>query len=115
MIAAGETWALASEAIAAPYRTSSPAIVYRPFVEPPIPCWLALVWLPEASAAVQQLIDVARRDGAVGGADATARPARTRETPRRPPPAPPTTPAIAARPRSATARTRRSAGAAGRG
>src|SRR5438128_6242889 len=106
LIAAGEAWALASEAIATPYRTSSPAIVYRPFVEPPIPCWLALVWLPEASAAVQQLIDVARRDGAVGDADATARPARTGEAPGRRPSAPPTTRAIAARPRSPTARTR---------
>ena len=105
LIAAGETWALASEAIAAPYRTSSPAIVYRPFVEPPIPCWLALVWLPEASAAVQQLIDVARRDGAVGDADATARPARTGEAPGRRPSAPPTTRAIAARRRSPRART----------
>src|SRR6266702_4326567 len=45
-IAAGETWALASEAIAAPYRTTPTAIVYRPFVEPPIPCWIALVWRP---------------------------------------------------------------------
>src|SRR5438876_9168852 len=54
LIAAGEAWALASEAIATPYRTGSQAIVYRPFVEPPIPCWLALVWLPEASAAVQR-------------------------------------------------------------
>src|SRR2546428_9276101 len=98
MIAAGETWALASEAIAAPYRTSSPAIVYRPFVEPPIPCWLALVWLPEASAAVQQLIDAARRDGAAGDGHATARPAPTAETPRLPPPRPPPTPAISRRP-----------------
>src|SRR5438128_6583125 len=106
LIAAGEAWALASEAIATPYRTGSQAIVYRPFVEPPIPCWLPLVWLPEASAAVQQLIDVARRDGAVGDADATARPARTGEAPGRRPSAPPTTRAIAARPRSPTARTR---------
>src|SRR5207302_8940798 len=45
-IAAGETWALASEAIAAPYRTTTTAIVYRPFDEPPIPCWIALVWRP---------------------------------------------------------------------
>src|SRR5437773_5374727 len=70
VIAAGEAWALASEAIATPYRTGSQAIVYRPFVEPPIPRWLALVWLPEASAAVQRLIDAARISGlAVGDAD----------------------------------------------
>src|SRR2546428_13272451 len=112
MIAAGETWALASEAIAAPYRTSSPAIVYRPFVEPPIPCWLALVWLPEASAAVQQLIDVARRDGAGGDGEAPARPARDGGGPRRPPSPPPPPPAIAARPPRAPPRTPLRAGRA---
>src|SRR5256886_5956624 len=67
LIAAGEAWALASEAIAAPYRTGSQAIVYRPFVEPPIPCWLALVWLPEASAAVQRLRRRAPPGGPAGG------------------------------------------------
>src|SRR5438876_3938780 len=80
LIAAGEAWALASEAIAAPYRTGSQAIVYRPFVEPPIPCWLALVWLPEASAAVQRLVEVARRSGlAVGDADGTTKTAGSGE------------------------------------
>jgi DNA-binding transcriptional LysR family regulator len=59
-IAAGETWALASEAIAAPYRTTPTAIVYRPFEEPPIPCWIALVWLPKAPRLVHDLVDVAR-------------------------------------------------------
>ena len=59
-IAAGETWALASEAIAAPYRTTPTAIVYRRFVEPPIPCWIALVWRPNAPRLVQHLVDVAR-------------------------------------------------------
>ena len=62
-IAAGETWALASEAIAAPYRTTPTAIVYRPFVEPPIPCWIALVWRPNAPRLVQHLVDVARTLG----------------------------------------------------
>src|SRR5256884_1985490 len=98
LIAAGEAWALASEAIAAPYRTGSQAIVHRPFVEPPIPCWLALVWLPEAAAAVQRLVEVARRSGLAGGdADGTKQTARRGEAlgPRSPPP--PTTRAIAAR------------------
>src|SRR5881409_3057170 len=62
-IAAGETWALASEAVAAPYRTTPTAIVYRPFVEPPIPCWIALVWRPNAPRLVQHLVDVARTLG----------------------------------------------------
>jgi len=60
-IAAGEAWALASEASAAPYRTTPTAIVYRPFVEEPIPCWNALVWLLPAPPVVSQLVDVARR------------------------------------------------------
>ena len=60
-IAAGDTWALASEAIAAPYRTTPTAIVYRPFIEPPIPCWIALVWHPKAPRIVHDLVDVARK------------------------------------------------------
>lgn len=60
-IAAGEAWALASEAVAAPYRTTPTAIVYRPFVEAPIPCWIALVWRRQAPPVVGQLVDVARR------------------------------------------------------
>jgi DNA-binding transcriptional LysR family regulator len=59
-IAAGEAWALATEAVAAPYRGRSSGVVYRPFVEPPIPFWIALVWLPEASHAVHRLVQVAR-------------------------------------------------------
>ena len=106
LIAAGEAWALASEAIAAPYRTGSQAIVYRPFVEPPIPCWLALVWLPEASAAVQRLVEVARRSGlAVGDADGTTQTAGSGEALGRRSAQTPTTRAIAARRRSPRART----------
>lgn len=59
-IASGEAWALASEAVAARYRTEPSAIVYRPFVEPPIPCWIALVWRPKAPRVVHDLVDVAR-------------------------------------------------------
>jgi DNA-binding transcriptional LysR family regulator len=60
-IAAGETWALTSEVIAAPYRTTPTAIVYSPFIEPPIPCWIALVWHPKAPPIVHDLVDVARK------------------------------------------------------
>ena len=60
-IAAGEAWALASEAIAAPYRAASTAIVYRPFVGAPVPCWLALVWRRDAPSIVHGFLDVARK------------------------------------------------------
>ena len=50
-LATGDAWALAGEASAAPYRGST-TIVYRPFLEPPIPGWLALVWPREAPAAL---------------------------------------------------------------
>jgi DNA-binding transcriptional LysR family regulator len=61
LIAAGEAWTLASEAFGAPYRAGSTAIVYRPFLEPPIPCWIALVWHPDAAPLAHRLVDVARR------------------------------------------------------
>ncbi|HXO84974.1 MAG TPA: LysR family substrate-binding domain-containing protein, partial [Gemmatimonadales bacterium] len=59
-IAAGDTWALVSEAVAAPYRKEPNGIVYRPFRELPIACWLALVWLPPTSAQVDRLVAVAK-------------------------------------------------------
>jgi len=59
-IASGEAWALASEAVAARYRTDPSAIAYRPFMESPIPCWIALVWRPKAPRVVHNLVDVAR-------------------------------------------------------
>jgi len=62
-IAAGDTWTLVSEAVATPYRKKSNGIVYRPFREPPIPCWLALVWLPPAVTQVEQLVQAARQIG----------------------------------------------------
>lgn len=62
-IAAGDTWTLVSEAIAAPYRKKENGIVYRPFREPPIACWLALVWLPPASPLVDRLVQAARDTG----------------------------------------------------
>jgi DNA-binding transcriptional LysR family regulator len=58
-LATGDAWALAGEDSAAPYRDST-TIVYRPFLEPPIPGWLALVWPREAPAAlVPKLVAVA--------------------------------------------------------
>jgi DNA-binding transcriptional LysR family regulator len=70
-LAAGGAWALANEVSAAHYRGST-AIVYRPFLEPPIPGWLALLWAAETPPAlVSRLVDVARRVEA-----ATTRPSR---------------------------------------
>ena len=60
-IAAGRDWAMATEATGAPYRTKSSPITYLPFSDPPIPCWIALVWLPPPAAAVRRLVNVARR------------------------------------------------------
>ena len=62
-VAAGDSWTLASEAVGAPYAASSTAIAYRPFVDPPIPCWIALVWLPPETTAVSKLVAVARGMG----------------------------------------------------
>ncbi len=62
-IAAGDAWTLVSEAIAAPYRRQPDGIVYRPLREPPIPCWLALVWLPPTSAQIDRLVLAARETG----------------------------------------------------
>ena len=59
-IAAEDAWALATEAVAAPYRAAPAAIVYRQFVEPPIPCWIALLWHPKATCRVHDLVEVAR-------------------------------------------------------
>ncbi len=59
-IAAEDAWALATEAVAAPYRAAPAAIVYRQFVEPPIPCWIALLWHPKAACRVHDLVEVAR-------------------------------------------------------
>jgi DNA-binding transcriptional LysR family regulator len=68
-IAAGDAWSLVSEAIAQPYvAKGSRAIVYRPFADAPIPCWLALVWQPTPSPLVCQLVEEARRLGLVVGA-----------------------------------------------
>jgi DNA-binding transcriptional LysR family regulator len=62
-IAAGDMWTLVSEAVAAPYRKKANGIVYRPFREPPIACWLVLAWLPPASPLVDRLVQAARDSG----------------------------------------------------
>jgi DNA-binding transcriptional LysR family regulator len=59
-IAAGEAWALASEEVAARYRAAPTAIIYRPIIEPPIPCWIALVWRAKAPQLAHELVEVAR-------------------------------------------------------
>jgi LysR family transcriptional regulator, benzoate and cis,cis-muconate-responsive activator of ben and cat genes len=64
-LAAGDAWALASEASAAPYRASK-TIVYRPFLEAPIPGWLALLWpRGTTSPLLTRLVELAQ---CVGGA-----------------------------------------------
>jgi DNA-binding transcriptional LysR family regulator len=61
-IAAGTAWALANKEIAAPYVATTHSIVYRPFVEPPIPFWLALIWrLDATSPLLKGLVDIACR------------------------------------------------------
>lgn len=62
-IAAGGAWALANEAMAATYCATSKGIVYRKFAEPPIPAWLALLYLRDAPPQVERLIEVARSIG----------------------------------------------------
>jgi DNA-binding transcriptional LysR family regulator len=62
-IATGNAWTLASPHTASAYAASD-AIVYRPFVEPPIPFWLCLIWRLESPApAVVNLVGVAQRLG----------------------------------------------------
>jgi DNA-binding transcriptional LysR family regulator len=62
-IAAGDAWTLVSNAVAEPYREGAHGIVYRPFREPPIPCSLALVWLPPAPPLVERVVQTARHIG----------------------------------------------------
>ena len=62
-IAAGTAWSFANEDIAAPVRAATHSVVYRPFTDPPIPAWLALVWLPPATRRVERLVEMARALG----------------------------------------------------
>ena len=60
-IAAGDAWALANAAVAAVYADMPGSIVHRPFVDPPIPIWFALVWRADGSSPpVDALVRVAR-------------------------------------------------------
>jgi LysR family hca operon transcriptional activator len=70
-IAAGDAWALANPTVAAVYADIEGSIVYRPFVDPPIPLWYALVWRTDsASPLIETLVEVARRTAAPGAAAA---------------------------------------------
>jgi DNA-binding transcriptional LysR family regulator len=61
-VAAGDAWMVASEEVGQMLTIGNSAVVYRPFVEPPIPCWLALLSLPDPrTPTVERLIEVARR------------------------------------------------------
>jgi LysR family hca operon transcriptional activator len=61
-IAGGDAWALANPAVAAVYADLEGSIVYRPFVDPPIPLWYVLVWRNDfGSPLIEQLVEVARR------------------------------------------------------
>lgn len=68
-IAAGDAWALANPSVAAVYADLEGSIVYRPFVDPPIPLWYALVWRKDSSSPlIETLVEVARRLAARGSA-----------------------------------------------
>ena len=61
-IATGGVWTLANETYAAAFCSITPAIVYRPFIEAPIPYHLALIWNPDSpSRWVQPIVEIARR------------------------------------------------------
>lgn len=60
-VAVGDSWMLASEEVGQMYTIQNSAVVYRPFIEPPIPCWLAFLSLPEPPGpGVARLVEVAR-------------------------------------------------------
>src|SRR3989454_1179363 len=72
-IAAGDAWALANWAVAAVYADMEASIVYRPFIDPPIPLWFALVWRSDLSSPlVQTLVEGARRTRGQSPAGPTA-------------------------------------------
>src|SRR2546422_8728396 len=67
-IAAGDAWALANWAVAAVSAHMRTSIVYRPFIDAPIPLWLALIWRSEGtSPPVETLVAVARLKARWGG------------------------------------------------
>jgi hypothetical protein len=54
-----DAWTLVSEPVGAPYKGASQAVAYRPFTDPPIKAWLALIWNAEAAVLVHRLANVA--------------------------------------------------------
>jgi len=61
-IAIGDAWALANEATAAPYSAATASIVFRTFLEPPIPLWLTLIWRSDSpSPLVEKFVASTRR------------------------------------------------------
>src|SRR3989442_3076947 len=61
-IAAGDAWTLANCTVAAVYADMEASIVYRPFIDPPIPLWFAPLWPSDwSSPLVQTLVEGARR------------------------------------------------------
>jgi DNA-binding transcriptional LysR family regulator len=74
-IAAGDAWSFANEAIAAPVSAATSSVVYRPFADPPIPAWLALVWLSPTAPRVERLVEMARALGMDAAAQRRSSPA----------------------------------------
>jgi DNA-binding transcriptional LysR family regulator len=65
-IAAGGSWMLASDEIGRTFTENNPALVYRPFAEPPIPCWVALLTcIDQPGPTVERLLEVARHTAEV--------------------------------------------------
>jgi hypothetical protein len=58
-----DAWALVSDPVGAPYKNAAQAVAYRPFTDPPINAWLALVWNSDPPALVHRLANVARSLG----------------------------------------------------
>ena len=60
-IAAGGSWMLASSEIGRTFTENNPALVYRPFAEPQIPCWIALLsCIDQPAPTVERFLEVAR-------------------------------------------------------
>ncbi|HEX4629045.1 MAG TPA: LysR family transcriptional regulator [Gemmatimonadales bacterium] len=81
-IVAGDGWALTSAAVGASLESVATGVVYRPFADPPIPAWLALVWVPPASAIVQSVVHAAQRLCLTVPDDELARPCDDRRSSR---------------------------------
>ena len=59
-VGAGGAWMFTTESIGRKYEESNGAIVYRPFIEPPIPCWLGMLsCVDNPPPTVERLVAVA--------------------------------------------------------